>query len=241
MDYPRLYEYRFRSVDQRVRQAVWDEIAPWLWQRMGAPSRVLDAAAGRGEFVSAIAASERWALDRVEPHLEAGVKVLVGDALTLDLPQAYFDGVFVSNLLEHLATQDDVNRLLVRLRDALAPGGVICVMGPNFRYCARQYFDCADHTIALTHVAVAEHLYAAGFDEPQVTARFLPYSFRGRLPPSAALVRGYLATPWIWPLLGRQFLAVARKTSSASAPSRGGKPGAPRRHYAWTGRQRSVS
>lgn len=211
MDYPRLYEYRFRDVDQSARQAVWDEVGPWLWARMGNPGRVLDVAAGRGEFLKSLPSVELWAVDQVDPQLGPGVTVLVGDVASVELPEAYFDGVFVSNLLEHLATQEDVFRLLVRLRAALAPGGALCVMGPNFRYCAKEYFDCADHTLALTHVSIAEHLYTAGFESAEVTARFLPYSFRGRLPASATLVRRYLDTPRAWPLLGRQFLALARR------------------------------
>jgi hypothetical protein len=62
-------------------------------------------------------------------------------------------------------------------------------MGPNFRYCAREYFDCADHTLALTHVAVAEHLHAAGFEPVKVVPRYLPYSFRSRLPALRTLTR----------------------------------------------------
>ncbi len=211
MDYARLYEYRFRDVDQSARQAVWDEVGPWIWARMGNPGRVLDVAAGRGEFLKSLPAVERWAVDQVEVQLGPGVKRLVGDVASVELPEGYFDGVFVSNLLEHLATQEDVFRLLVRLHGVLAPGGALCVMGPNFRYCAREYFDCADHTLALTHVSIGEHLYAAGFAGAEVTPRFLPFSFRGRLPASTALVRGYLASPWAWPLLGRQFLALARR------------------------------
>ena len=44
----------------------------------------------------------------------------------------------------------------------MEPGGTLAVLGPNFRYCHREYFDCADHNLALTHVAVAEHLHAPG-------------------------------------------------------------------------------
>lgn len=214
MDYQRLYDYRFRHVAQATRQQAWDQIGPYLYERMGRPRRLLDAAAGRGEFVASVPAAERWVVDQAdytERRLDAGVKVVVGDVLDVPLPHEHFDGVLVSNLLEHLATQEDVHRLLVRLRAALAPGGTICVMGPNFRYCAREYFDCADHTLALTHRSVAEHLYAAGFEVPQVTARFLPYSFGGRLPAPATLVRRYLHSPWAWPLLGKQFLALARR------------------------------
>jgi len=54
-------------------------------------------------------------------------------------------------------------------------------------------------------------LYAAGFDITAVRPRFLPYSFRGLLPPSPLLTRTYLRTPALWRLLGKQFLVIARK------------------------------
>ena len=47
-------------------------------------------------------------------------------------------------------------------------GGRIAIMGPNFRYCAGEYFDCADHTLIFTHRAIAEHVYAAGFEPLEV-------------------------------------------------------------------------
>jgi hypothetical protein len=48
-----------------TRQAVWREIARYAHGRMGAPQRVLDPAAGRGEFISAVPAAERWGVDMV--------------------------------------------------------------------------------------------------------------------------------------------------------------------------------
>lgn len=213
INYERLYAYRFRDVDQAARQAVWREIARYVHERMGAPERVLDPAAGRGEFITAVPAAERWGVDLVrQGDIEAaGVRMIIGDVMDADLPESHFDGVFVSNFLEHLPSQDAVGAALGKLRGAMAPGGRIAVMGPNFRYCAREYFDCADHTVALTHVSMAEHLYAAGFDISAVIPRFLPYSFRGLLPPSPALTSAYLRTPALWRVLGKQFLLVARK------------------------------
>ena len=213
INYERLYAYRFRDVDQAARQAVWREIARYVHERMGAPERVLDPAAGRGEFITAVPAAERWGVDRVrQGDIEAaGVRMIIGDVMDADLPAGHFDGVFVSNFLEHLPSQDAVGAALGKLRGAMAPGGRIAVMGPNFRYCAREYFDCADHTVALTHVSMAEHLYAAGFEISAVVPRFLPYSFRGLLPPSPALTSAYLRTPALWRVLGKQFLLVGRK------------------------------
>jgi len=163
INYERLYDYRFRDVDQAGRQAVWREIASYVHRRMDAPERILDPAAGRGEFITAVPAAERWGVDLVrQGDIEsAGVRMIIGDIMDTELPAGHFDGVFLSNFLEHLPSQDAVGTVLGKLRDAMSPGGRIAIIGPNFRYCAREYFDCADHTVILTHVSMAEHLYAA--------------------------------------------------------------------------------
>jgi SAM-dependent methyltransferase len=213
MNYDRIYRYRFRDTDQRSRTAVWGEIAAFVHRALGEPERVLDPAAGRGELVNAVPARERWAVDRVahqQGTFADGVRLVVADVMEADLPAEHFDAVWVSNFLEHLPSQEAVATFLERMRHVLRPGGRIGVMGPNFRYCAKEYFDMADHTVVLTHRAVAEHLYGAGFEVERVVPRFLPYSFTGRLPASARLTRAYLRTPAAWRLLGKQFLVVGR-------------------------------
>lgn len=222
MNYQRLYEFRFRDVDQDARVAVWREIAPFIHEQLGSPQRVLDPAAGRGEFINAVPAAERWAVDQVahtEGTYEPGVHAVVSDVFAVDLPESHFGGVFVSNFLEHLTAQEAVASFLDRMHRAIAPGGRIAIMGPNFRYCSREYFDMADHTVILTHRGVAEHLYAAGFEIERVEPRFLPYSFTGRLPPSPLLTRRYLRTPLAWRIAGKQFLVIGRR--GASAPGQG--------------------
>lgn len=214
MNYQRLYEYRFRDVDQRARAAVWREIAVSIHQHLGGPRTVLDPAAGRGEFINAVPATERWAVDQVayaEGTYDPAVRSIVSDVFEAELPEDHFEGIFVSNFLEHLTTQEAVATFLERMRAATAPGGRIAIMGPNFRYCADEYFDMADHTLIFTHRAIAEHLYAAGYQPERIEPRFLPYSFTGRLPPSPALTRLYLRTPAAWRVLGKQFLVIGRR------------------------------
>lgn len=214
MNYQRLYTYRFRDVDQDARRSVWEVLAPFIHEQIGRPERVLDPAAGRGEFINAIPAKTRWAVDQVaydEGTYEAGVTSVVSDIFQAELPQAHFGGIFVSNFLEHLPTQEATADFLGRMYEATEPGGRIVVMGPNFRYCPREYFDMADHTLIYTHRSIAEHLYAAGYEIERVIPQFLPYSFTGRLPPWPALTARYLRTPLAWRLLGKQFLVIGRR------------------------------
>jgi SAM-dependent methyltransferase len=214
LNYERLYSYRFRDIDQDARIAVWREIGPHVHGLMGAPQKVLDPAAGRGEFIGAIPARETWAVDEVS-YPEAAHKpdttVITSSIMDAELPEAHFDGVFVSNFLEHLPDQEGIAAFLEKMNRSMENGGRIAIMGPNYRYCAGEYWDCADHYVALTHIAIGEHLYAAGFEPERIIPRYLPYSFRGILPPSPALTRTYLRMPFAWRLLGKQFLVIGRK------------------------------
>jgi SAM-dependent methyltransferase len=215
MDYARLYSYRFKDIDQAEREEVWSVIAPYLTEEaLKRPKRLLDPAAGRREFIDQAPAEERWAVDAVdygEAHADPDVRLVISDIMDAELPADHFDGVFVSNFLEHLPSQEGVYEFLRRMYEVTRPGGRIAIMGPNFRYCAGEYFDMADHIVILTHLGVAEHLYTAGFEVERNVPRFLPYSFRGRLPASAGLTRAYLRFPLAWRLLGKQFLVVGRR------------------------------
>lgn len=131
--------------------------------------------------------------------------------MTADLPVDHFDAIWVSNFLEHLANQEQVATFLEKMLTCVRPGGRIVVMGPNFRYCTDEYFDCADHNVLLTHVGAEEHIYAAGFEIERVEPKFLPYSFRSRYPVHPAMVRRYLKFRPAWKLFGKQFLLVGRR------------------------------
>jgi SAM-dependent methyltransferase len=182
---------------------------------MGKPQKVLDPAAGLGEFIGAVPARETWAVDSVayeQASHKPDTKVIVAPIMEAELPRGYFDGVFVSNFLEHLHNQEAIASFLEKMRDAMEDGGRIAIMGPNYRYCAGEYWDSADHYVALTHVAICEHLYAAGFELEKITPRYLPYSFRGVLPAWPVLTRSYLKMPFAWRLLGKQFLVIGRKS-----------------------------
>jgi SAM-dependent methyltransferase len=215
MNYDRIYEYRFQGIDEKKKKITWEEIANYIYKRLAQPKRLLDPAAGKCELVNSIKSAERWAVDLndyfIRKYAAEGVKIVVGDIFKVDLPEAYFDGVFISNFLEHLNSQEEVATLLEKMYNSLRPGGKIAIMGPNFRYTYRSYFDFADHTVILTELGLAEHLYGAGFEIESIYPKFLPLSFRGGIPVSRFLVRTYLSLPLAWRIMGKQFLLVATK------------------------------
>ena len=215
-NYQRIYEYRFQGIDQNKRFRVWQEIAAYIYKKMGAPEKVLDPAAGRCEFVNAISAGEIWAIDKEESVLEykrQKIHALVENIFSARLPQNYFQGVFVSNFLEHLESGEAVSKFLRKMRTSLASGGKIAILGPNFKYCQSDYFDCCDHKLPLTHITVKEWLYSEGYTICDCYARFLPFSFRGRLPPSPRMTCYYLWFPLLWKIFGKQYLIIAEKTN----------------------------
>lgn len=215
MDLDRIYAYRFRDVDHGKRAMVWQELAAFLHEKLGRPTTLLDPAAGMCEYINAAPSSEKWAVDLNEPfiraHASQDLRIVIGDTRTAELPKDHFDAIFVSNFLEHLNSQEEVADFLTKLYTHLKPGGRIAIMGPNFKYVYREYFDFADHTVILSELGVAEHLYGAGFEVETIHPRFLPLSFRGGLPVNRFLVKGFLAMPWAWRFFGKQFLLIGRK------------------------------
>lgn len=215
MNHQRIYEYRFKDVDLNKKNVVWKEIAKYIYDRTNQPKTVLDPAGGMCEFINNLDAPVRWTIDLNEEfvgkYADQAVKKVIGNNLTVDLPTDYFDLVFVSNFLEHLHSQEEVAAFLLKMFTTVKKGGFIVVMGPNFKYAYKEYFDFADHTVCLSEMGVAEHLVGAGFEIVKIHPRFVPMSFRGNLPVNKFLVQTYLRLPVAWRFFGKQFLVFAQK------------------------------
>ncbi len=214
MNYDRIYEYRFKDVDREKKLMTWKCIAEFIYKKLGKPERMLDPAAGDCEFINQIPSPERWAVDMSEitPKMaQPNIKVITGNNLEVALPENYFDGIFISNFLEHLHNQEQVAAFLERMYKAVKKGGRIAIMGPNFKYTYKYYFDFADHCVLLSEGGVAEHLYGAGFNPIEVHPKFLPLSFKSRLPVNEFLVKTYLNMPFAWKIMGKQFLLIGEK------------------------------
>ncbi len=209
-----IYQARF-SGKSPYRQAVWHVLCRFFARWIPADATVLDLGCGHCEFINAVAARQKYAMD-LNPDAKAlampGVTVLLQDcSLPWDVAPDTLDVVFSSNFLEHLPDKPALERTLQQAWRALRPNGAIVLMGPNIKYVPGAYWDFFDHYLALTELSVAEVLTKTGFTTEWCVARFLPYTMSlGRTYP-VWMLKAYLAMPWAWRFFGKQFLVVARK------------------------------
>lgn len=209
-----LYRERFSDEDVSFKEEMWAVLCERVFQRyVKETDTVVDLGAGRCEFINAIRAKEKIAVD-LNPDLERyarGARVVQAPSTDLaPIDSGSVDVVFTSNFFEHLPSKGDVLRTLRECRRILRPGGTLIVLMPNIRYLGGRYWDYFDHHTPLTHLSLIEALGVEGFRPRRVVPRFLPYTVKQRgIPKSTALVRAYLSLRFLWPLFGRQMLVVA--------------------------------
>ena len=85
------------------------------------------------------------------------------------------------------------------------------MLQPNIRLVEAAHWDFLDSQKALTDRSLVEAGESAGFHTERVIKRFLPYSTKSRPPQTRLQVRGYLAFPPVWLVMGKQTLYVGRK------------------------------
>jgi ubiquinone/menaquinone biosynthesis C-methylase UbiE len=210
-----VYGNRFTSADAVRKNELWREVCRYLNRFVPSDGVVLDLACDRGDFIRNIVAREKWATDLrdVSEHLPTDVEFVQANGLELRgrLPNQYFDLVFMSNYLEHLPSGEAVIEQLEEVAELLTFGGRLMILQPNIRLVGEAYWDFIDHKVALTDRSLVEAAELCGFHTERLIKRFLPYTTKSRLPQRAALVRGYLAFPPAWRLLGKQTLYIGRR------------------------------
>ncbi|MBV8135015.1 MAG: class I SAM-dependent methyltransferase [Deltaproteobacteria bacterium] len=210
----RLYRVRFAPVEIAEKERVWAILCRDFFSRFVKSSdHVLDIAAGYCEFINNINCAKKYAYDAnpdTAGFATKDVTVLLGDCRDMSaLPPASYDVVFVSNFFEHLESKHDIDRVLNQVFERLRPGGRLLVLQPNIRYLGSRYWDFYDHTTPLTHLSLREALLKNGFEVELLIPKFLPYTFKSRIPSAEWMVRLYLKFPPAWWLLGKQMFAVA--------------------------------
>jgi len=172
---------------------------------------VLELGAGYGCFINAVAARRRIAVDSWDgfvDYLQPPIERHVGSVTELAfLEPDSVNFAFASNLFEHIS-QSDFASVLAQLKRALAAGGTLNILQPNYYYCYREYFDDYTHRTVYTHTSLCDFLNANGYDVIECRPRFLPLTVKSRLPVSPALIRLYLSSPW--KPLGKQMFLRAR-------------------------------
>jgi cyclopropane fatty-acyl-phospholipid synthase-like methyltransferase len=171
---------------------------------------VLDLGAGYGDFINAVRAKRRLAVDvwaGMTAHLEKGVEGLVTSITRLEsVPDASVDYVFSSNCFEHFL-QADLVTCLAQLRQKMKPGARLTIVQPNFKYCVGEYFDDYTHVSIYTAQGLSDLLAANGFRITRCVPRFLPLTLQGWLPVHPLLIRLYLMSPF--KPLAKQMLITA--------------------------------
>lgn len=214
-DLKRIYALRFEA-NLEYRKRIWTILVKSFFsQFVPSDATVLDLGCGYGEFVNLVSASERYAMD-LNPdaprYLDPGISFLHQDcSQPWNLKDSCLDLVFTSNFFEHLPEKAALSRTLDQVLRCLKPGGRLIAMGPNAKFIPGAYWDFWDHHLPLTERALREALETRGFRIECCVARFLPYTMAGKKQTAPFLVELYLAFPFVWRFLGKQFLVVASK------------------------------
>lgn len=138
---PRLIERMTRNeADMAFKKRVQ---TVFEWMPLGDDARILDCACGRGFYLNMIRQVSQCALAGLELEDEIirkaqrnvghlpGITLTRGNIYALPFPDNWFDGVILSEILEHI--DDDVAGLR-EVQRVLKPGAVVAITVPNADY-----------------------------------------------------------------------------------------------------------
>jgi predicted SAM-dependent methyltransferase len=168
--------------------------------------------AGYCDFINNIKAGKKIALDineKSKDYCSRDVQFFVASAVNLSpISTGSVDVVFASNFLEHF---DDIElgEVVGEIYRILKKGGRIILIQPNYYYAYREYFDDYTHKKVFSDKSLSDFLASHEFKKIKIVPRFLPFSFKSRIPRSYWLTRLYLALP-IKPM-AKQMLLIFEK------------------------------
>jgi len=203
-----------RLVADRKRTIVWQALWRYHFRHeIGESDSVLDLGSGHGDFINAVTAKRRIAIDTwpgLVERLAAGIEAITTTVTDLSaIDDDSIDYAFASNLFEHL-THAQLDLVLQQLERKLTHRGKLTLLQPNYRYAYREYFDDYTHVTAFSHVSLTDFLRSRGWEILVSKPRFLPLTIKSRLPTSTQLIRLYLKLPF--KPFAKQMLLVAKPT-----------------------------
>lgn len=215
----RLYRHRFSEEDRRRKDKIWQVLCEHYFQQfVDERDTVLDIACGQGEFIRHIRCAHKIAVDlndEVADVLPKDIRFVRAPADDLsEIAAESVDVCFISNFFEHLESKQQMDAVLQEIRRVLRKDGRFVNMQPNIRFEPGRYWDFYDHVLPLSDRSAVEALEKNGFAVERVVDRFVPFTTKSSLPQHPLLVRAYLATPWLWKLMGGQFVIVAKPKSA---------------------------
>lgn len=140
----------------------------------------LDFGCGNGTFLEGLRQAhpnwELYGLDNSEIACqrtrEKGFKVYCGDILETDLPENFFDQVYMNSVIEHL---NDPRAALLRLKRSMKPGAAVEIRTPNIGSLAAQLFgrfwyalDTPRHLYLFTPATLGRLLRETGFEVKKI-------------------------------------------------------------------------
>jgi cyclopropane fatty-acyl-phospholipid synthase-like methyltransferase len=202
--------YEFNS----DRKRVWKAICEYLSRYIPPDSSVLELGSGYCDFINNIVAKNRVAVDMDKnsgSYCDKSVSFLNIKATDIEFAEKTFNIVFASNLFEHL-DEEELDTLIGKITKILKNNGKLIIIQPNYYYAYREYWDDYTHKKAFSHVSLSDYLASNGFNIRKIEKRFLPYSFKSRIPKSYILTKIYLLS--FWHPLAKQMLIIAEKQDS---------------------------
>jgi len=218
IDVKKLYDTRFTTFERIRKVALWRILCrDFLQGYISKDDTVVDVGAGNCEFINNIRASRKFAVDinkDVKKKANSDVKVKIATVKYIGniFPRNSIDVIFLSNLLEHLDSKEDVFRLLNESYSVLKKGGRLLVMQPDINLVGGSYWDFFDHKVAMTYASLVEVLLSIGFSITDHRYPFLPYSTKVKyLPLNPWLFKLYLKIRPLHYFFGKQFFICAGK------------------------------
>lgn len=213
-DLEKIYQRRFAQ-DTDFRKKMWRILCHDFFQKyISENAVVLEIAAGYCEFINAIKAQRKIALDLnpdVAKFANKDVEVIISPSTTMSIVKDEFcDVIFASNFFEHLS-KADIKQTIKEAYRVLKKKGKFLILQPNIRFCYKDYWIFFDHITPLDDLSLTEVLEINGFRVIESRSKFLPYTTKSKLPKALFLIKLYLKIPILQYILGKQAFICAQK------------------------------